>query len=98
MDAAGDGDVVFGKLVTGKIEAVFGWGVIVDLNMMKLGLIDSLYIDDDDHYTEGDPVTCVLDGFDVVKNKFILRPPAQIPLMERLYGRSVSNNDDRYSG
>jgi transcriptional accessory protein Tex/SPT6 len=56
-----------GSIVEGEATAVFRWGVIVDLGLSRDGLIDVLYIDDDDNYQE-----------------FILRPPGQVPLAERL--------------
>ncbi|MFF3334715.1 hypothetical protein ACFYWX_35120 [Streptomyces sp. NPDC002888] len=73
-----------GSIVEGEATAVFRWGVIVDLGLSRDGLIDVLYIDDDDNYEVGDRVSCCLDGFDEMKNKFILRPPGQLPLAERL--------------
>jgi ribosomal protein S1 len=73
-----------GSVVEGEATAVFRWGVIVDLGLSRDGLIDVLYIDDDDNYQVGDRVSCYLDDFDEMKNKFILRPPGQVPLAERL--------------
>jgi ribosomal protein S1 len=73
-----------GSIVAGEATAVFRWGVIVDLGLSRDGLIDVLYIDDDDNYQVGDRVSCYLDCFDEMKNKFILRPPGQVPLAERL--------------
>ncbi|GAB7103410.1 hypothetical protein JCM4814A_17240 [Streptomyces phaeofaciens JCM 4814] len=73
-----------GSVVEGEATAVFPWGVIVDLGLSRDGLIDVLYIDDDDNYEVGDRVSCCLDAFDEMKNKFILRPPGQVPLAERL--------------
>lgn len=75
---------LMGHLVEGEAVAVFPWGVIVDLGLSRDGLIDVLYIDDDDNYQVGDHVSCYLDCFDEMKNKFILRPPGQVPLAERL--------------
>ena len=72
-----------GSVVEGEATAVFRWGVIVDLGLSRDGLIDVLYIDDD-NYQVGDRVSCHLDAFDEMKNKFILRPPGQVPLAERL--------------
>lgn len=74
----------FGKLVTGVVEAVFRWGVIVNLGLDHVGLIDVLYIEDDDEYVVGQDVTAYLDVFDEKKSKYILRPPGQTPLIERL--------------
>jgi ribosomal protein S1 len=73
-----------GQLIEGRVEAVFRWGVIVDANLSRPGLIDALYIDDGDDYKAGQNVSCYLDSFDEQKDKFILRPPGQIPLAERL--------------
>ncbi|MCH5671596.1 S1 RNA-binding domain-containing protein [Streptomyces gilvus] len=75
---------LMGHLVEGEVVAVFRWGVIVDLGLSRDGLIDVLYIDDDDNYEVGDRVSCYLSVFDEMKNKFILRPPGQVPVAERL--------------
>jgi hypothetical protein len=75
---------LIGKLVEGRVEAVFRWGVIVDLGLSRVGLIDALYVDDDDKYEVDQHVACFLDEFDEKKNEFILRPPSQTPLIERL--------------
>lgn len=74
----------FGKLITGTVEAVFRWGVIVDISLEHVGLIDVLYIDDGDEYVVGQGVTAYLETFDEKKNKYILRPPGQTPLSARL--------------
>ncbi|WP_327728408.1 S1 RNA-binding domain-containing protein [Streptomyces sp. NBC_00487] len=76
--------LLVGSIVEGEAIAVFHWGVIVDLGLPYVGLIDVLYIEDDDNYQVGDRVSCYLDAFDEMKNKFILRPPGQVPLVERL--------------
>ncbi|WP_326722942.1 hypothetical protein OHT59_29660 [Streptomyces sp. NBC_00243] len=76
--------LLVGHLVEGEVVAVFHWGVIVDAGLSRVGLIDVLYIDDDDNYEVGDRVSCYLDCFDEMKDKFILRPPGQVPLAERL--------------
>ncbi|SNX59444.1 hypothetical protein SAMN06272735_3120 [Streptomyces sp. TLI_55] len=55
----------------------------MDLGLPRDGLVDVLYIDDD-NYQVGDRVSCYLDCFDEMKNKFILRPSGQVPLAERL--------------
>lgn len=75
---------VIGTTVEAKIIAVFHWGVILDLRLSKVGLIDALYVDDDDEYVVGEAVTVILDDFDEQKDKFIARPPKQIPLVDRL--------------
>ncbi|MFJ5532645.1 hypothetical protein ACWERW_26525 [Streptomyces sp. NPDC004012] len=75
---------LLGQLIKGRVEAVFRWGVIVDAGLSRVGLIDALYIDDEDRYEVGQSVTCYLDCFDEQKDKFILRPPQQVPLSERL--------------
>lgn len=79
---------LIGKMVSGEVEAVFRWGIIVDLSLSRVGLIDALYIDNEDHYEVGDRVDCHLDCFDEAKEKFILRPPGQTSLAERL-GRGI---------
>lgn len=56
-----------------------------------MGLIDVLYIEDDDIYQVGDRVSCCLEYFDEKKRKFILRPPGQVPLAERLRRRGLSS-------
>ena len=73
-----------GSIVHGQVEAVFRWGIIVNLGLSRVGLIDALYIDEEDEYRVGDQVECFMDCFDVQKNEFILRPPKQVPLEERL--------------
>lgn len=75
---------LIGSIVEGDAIAVFHWGVIVDLGLSYVGLIDVLYIEDDDNYQVGDRVSCYLERFDKQKRKFILRPPRQVPLAERL--------------
>ncbi|MFF1739256.1 S1 RNA-binding domain-containing protein [Streptomyces mirabilis] len=75
---------LIGEMVDGEVEAVFRWGIIVDLGLSRVGLIDALYIDDEDNYQVGDRVSGYLDCFDEQKEKFILRPPDQISLAERL--------------
>lgn len=73
-----------GQIIEGRVEVVFRWGVIVDVGLSRVGLIDVLYIEDDDEYQPGQKVRCYLDTFDDRKNKFILRPPNQTPLAQRL--------------
>jgi hypothetical protein len=73
-----------GQLTTGKVVAIFRWGVILDLNLSRSGLIDALYVDDDDNYVVDDVVHVYLDSFDVQKDKFIARPPHQVSLADRL--------------
>ena len=75
---------LLGALVEGTVLAVFRWGVIVDLNMSHVGLIDALYVDDDDYYEVGDRVSGYLTHFDERMEKFWLRPPGQISVSERL--------------
>ena len=75
---------LIGEMIDGEVEAVFRWGIIVDLGLSRVGLIDALYIDDEDNYQVGDRVSGYLDCFDEQKEKFILRPPDQISLAERL--------------
>jgi hypothetical protein len=73
-----------GQLASGRVLAVFRWGVILELGLSRLGLIDALYIDDGDIYVNGQDVEVYLDSFDEQKDKFIARPPGQVPLFERL--------------
>ncbi len=78
---------LIGTIVEGTVVAVFRWGIIVDLRLSRIGLIDALYIDDQDNYRIDDRVGCYLDCFDERKDKYILRPPGQTPLVERLARR-----------
>ena len=75
---------IVGTTVEAQVVAVFHWGIILDLGVSKVGLIDALYIDDGDEYVVGESVTVVIDEFDEMKDKFIARPPVQIPLVDRL--------------
>jgi len=75
---------LIGNLVTGTVQAVFRWGVIVDLGLSHVGFIDPLYIDDNDHYEVGQQVRSYLTTFDEQQRKFWLRPPNQVPVAERL--------------
>ena len=75
---------LLGEVVSGRVEAVFHWGVIVDLGLSCVGLIDILYIDDDDAYQVGATAGGYLDCLDEQKNKFILRPVGQTSLADRL--------------
>ena len=79
-----DERALLGSLVEGRVIAVFRWGVIVDLGLSHVGLIDALYIDDDDKHTVDDVVTGYLGVFDENMEKFWLRPPGQVPIAERL--------------
>lgn len=73
-----------GQLLTGTVLAAFHWGVILDLGLARPGLIDAVYIDDDDEYAVGQEIVVHVDTFDEQKDKFIARPPSQVPLAERL--------------
>lgn len=75
----------------GRPSPSFTGGIIVDLGLSWVGLIDVLYIEDDDIYQVGDRVSCCLEYFDEKKRKFILRPPGQVPLAERLRRRGLSS-------
>lgn len=75
---------LIGTLVTGTVEAVFRWGVIVDLGLSHVGFIDPLYVDEDSHYEVGQPVRAYLTTFDEQQAKFWLRPPGQMPVADRL--------------
>jgi ribosomal protein S1 len=75
---------LIGTLVTGTVEAVFRWGVIVNLGLTHPGYIDPLYIEDTDRYVVGQVVEAYLSSFNASQRKFWLRPPGQIPVAERL--------------
>lgn len=75
---------LLGTLVDGTVVAVFRWGIIVDLKLSHVGLIDALYVDDDDHYEVGARVNGYLTHYDERMEKFWLRPPGQVPVSERL--------------
>ena len=76
-----------GAVVDGTVVAVFRWGIILDIGLSRVGLIDALYVDDGDRYAVGDTVKVILDDYDEQKDKFITRPPSQIPLADRLRAR-----------
>ncbi|WP_055524436.1 hypothetical protein [Streptomyces graminilatus] len=82
---------LMGSIVEGEAIAVFRWGVIVDLGLSWVAILDVLYIEDGDSYQVGDRVSCYLDCFDEQKRKFILRPPGQVPIAERLRRRGLSS-------
>jgi len=82
-----------GQLVTGRVKAVFHWGIIVDLGLPFVGLIDVLYIGPTDLYVIGDQIAAHLDGFDERKKKYILRPPGQVPVIERLRLKGIDIED-----
>jgi hypothetical protein len=79
-----DEQSLIGQQVEGVIVAVFRWGVIVDLGLSRVGLIDALYIDDGDDYQVGGRVESALSSFDENKDKFLLRPLGQTSIIERL--------------
>ena len=83
-----------GQLVDGIIEAVFPWGVIVDLNADLLGLIDVLYIDNHGDFVVGHAATAHLDGLDERKRRHILRPQGQIRVGDRLDAKHPSPGGD----
>ncbi|WP_406270833.1 hypothetical protein OH799_29540 [Nocardia sp. NBC_00881] len=76
--------VLLGTLVEGTVEAVFRWGVIVDLGLSHVGFIDPLYIDDSERHEAGQRVRLYLTTFDEQQQKFWLRPAGQVPIAERL--------------
>lgn len=78
---------LIGSVAVGEILEIFHWGIIVDLELSKVGFIDVLYIDGDEGYVVGGLVTGHLDDFDERKGKFILRPIGQTSLAERLRAR-----------
>jgi hypothetical protein len=73
-----------GSLITGRVVAVFNWGIIVDIGLSHVGLIGALYIDDGDKYETEEEVVAYLESYDSMKEKYILRPPHQTSLAERL--------------
>jgi hypothetical protein len=76
---------LIGSVVEGRVLAVFRWGVIVDLGLSHVGLIDALYIDDGDNYAVGEIVSGYLTEFNTRMEKFWIRPIGQVPISER-YG------------
>jgi predicted RNA-binding protein with RPS1 domain len=79
-----DEERLIGQLVEGVVEAVFRWGVIVELGLSRKGLIDALYIDDGDDYQVGDRVEATLTSLDENKDKILLLPKGQTPVADRL--------------
>ncbi len=75
---------LIGTLVEGRVEAIFRWGIIVDLGLSRMGFIDPLYIDDGDHYEVGQQVRAYFTAVEDGQQKFRLRPPGQVPVTERL--------------
>jgi hypothetical protein len=73
-----------GTDVAGTVDAVFRWGVIVDLGLSRVGFIDVLYIDEIGDYQVGQNVVATLASYDPNKDKFLLRPHGQIPISDRL--------------
>lgn len=63
---------------------MFTWGVIVDIGLSCLALIDALYVDDGDVYIVGDEIQAHLDHFDEMKREFLLRPEGQERVADRL--------------
>ncbi|TCC36935.1 hypothetical protein [Kribbella sindirgiensis] len=77
---------LMGSIVEGRVLAVFRWGVIVDLGLSHVGLIDALYIDDGDMYVVGGVARGYLTEFNPGMEKFWIRPLGKTPIKER-YGR-----------
>lgn len=73
-----------GQLVSGRVVAVFQFGVVLDVSLSRLGFIDVVYIDDSDTYSVGDVVDVYLDTIDERKGYFIARPPHQKSVADRL--------------
>jgi hypothetical protein len=74
---------LIGTLMQGTVLRVFPWGIVVDLGLGRVGLIDVLYIDDDDEYAVGQAVSGYLtDINDKLEHR--LRPPHQTPVIDRL--------------
>jgi hypothetical protein len=78
---------LIGTVRTGRVIAVFRWGVIVDLGLSRLGFVDPLYIDDGDVYTVGQTVEGELSSLEDGGQKFWVRPLDQIPLGDRYRSR-----------
>jgi hypothetical protein len=87
---------LIGSLVTGRVAAVFRWGVIVDLGLSHVGHIDPLYIDDDDHYEVDQEIRAYLTGS--CNYQFSLRPPGQVPIAERLRRKGYEVEGDPWDG
>jgi predicted RNA-binding protein with RPS1 domain len=74
---------LIGSLMQGGVTAVFPWGIVVDLGGSRVGLIDVLYVDDDDVYQVGQLVSGYLTDINDRK-EYRLRPPQQTPVVDRL--------------
>ncbi len=70
-------------LMQGTVTAVFPFGIVVDLGASRVGLIDVLYVDDDDVYVVGQQVSAFLTCINE-KGEYRLRPPHQVPVIDRL--------------
>lgn len=81
--APSEEQALVGTLMRGAVTAVFPWGVVVDLGDSRAGLIDVLYVDDDDDYQVGQPVSAYLTCINE-KLEYRLRPPGQVPVIDRL--------------
>lgn len=73
-----------GRSAEGTVIAVFRWGIILEVGLSRVGLIDALYLDGSHEYVVGHVVTVIIDHFDEVKDKFLARPPSQIRIRDRL--------------
>jgi ribosomal protein S1 len=82
-DAYPEDRALIGTLLRGTVLRVFAWGIVVDLGRSRIGLIDSLYIDDDDAYEVGQVVSGYLTDINE-KKEYRLRPPQQTPVIDRL--------------
>lgn len=81
--SASDDEALVDTLMQGTVTAVVPWGIVVDLGDSRIGLIDVLYVDDDDVYEPGQQVTAYLTGINQ-KKEYRLRPPQQVPVVDRL--------------
>ncbi|MEU7907991.1 S1 RNA-binding domain-containing protein [Actinoplanes sp. NPDC049118] len=81
--SASEGQALIGTLMQGTVTAVFPWGIVVDLGDSRVGLIDVLYVDDDDDYQVGQQISAYLTDINE-KAEYRLRPPQQVPVVDRL--------------
>jgi ribosomal protein S1 len=78
-----ENQALIGTLMEGTVRTVFPWGIVVDLGESRVGLIDVLYVDDDDVYQVGQVVSGYLTDIND-KHEYRLRPPQQTPVIDRL--------------
>lgn len=83
VSMSSEDEALVGTLLRGTVTAVFPWGIVVDLGDSRVGLIDVLYVDDDDVYQVGQEVSAYLTDINE-KGEYRLRPPHQVPVVDRL--------------